>query len=465
MMCHIGQRPPSNEGSGQIVQAVVNVPALRSIVQLTALIGTLSCFVCLQQGNVRAQDVLSRSEVSAADRQLALAQLWREARDSFAYYTRLAQEWDRLYQQFVPRVAAATTDYAYYLELMRFYAHLNDGHSGVFWPAAFDEALGYPPLEIRPVDGRAVIVRLLRDTDELQRLGIRPGLAVTQIDNRPVAELVDYWRALKTGSTRQATDRLAYFRILTGPRNSMVSVVVEEPGGASRPVQLTRSERYFNDTNLDPPVRHVSRTIEPGIAYFQANQMRPDVGDAFAKFIDSAADLKGLILDLRYNGGGSDQVSFDMVSRLIDQPVNGPIYEVTSYRPDRRAERAPQEVIRTQPRVAPAAGRRFLGPLIVLIGTQTHSATESGFVAVIRQRPDTTLMGEPTAGSTGQPLVFPLPGNAVGVVCSRRSLTPDGREFVGVGFTPDVSAHLTQEDLFLNRDSTLDSAIARLRSR
>ena len=429
-----------------------------------AVAGTLLCAVWLQPAPVRTQDVLSRADVSPADRQLALAQLWREARDSFAYYARVAPEWDRLYQEFVPRVAAATTDYAYYLELMRFYAHLNDGHSGVFWPAAFDEALGYPPLEIRPVDGRAVIFRLLRNTEELRRLGIRPGLAVTQIDNRPVAELVDYWRALKTGSTRQATDRLAYFRVLTGPRNSTVSVLVEEPGGASRQVQLTRSERYFNDTNLDPPVRHVSRTLDGGIAYFQANQMRPDVGDAFAKFIDSAADMKGLILDVRYNGGGSDQVSFDMVSRLIDRPVKGPIYEVTSYRPDRRAERSPQEIIRTQPRVTPATGRRFLGSLIVLIGPQTHSATESGFVAVIRQRPDTTLMGEHTAGSTGQPLVFPLPGNAVGAVCSRRSLTPDGREFVGVGFAPDVTAYLSQEDLFLNRDSTLDSAIARLRS-
>ena len=35
-----------------------------------------------------------------------------------------------------------------------------------------------------------------------------------------------------------------------------------------------------------------------------------------------------------------------------------------------------------------------------------HSATESGFLSVIRQRPDTTFIGEPTAGSTGQPLVF-----------------------------------------------------------
>ncbi len=430
-----------------------------------AAVGAIWCALCLQERAVRAQDLLSRADVSAADRQLALAQLWREARDSFAYYARVAPEWDRLYQQFMPRVAVATTDYAYYLELMRFYAHLNDGHSGVFWPAAFDEALGYPPLEIRPVDGRAVIFRLLRNTEELQRLGIRPGLTLTQIDNRPVPELVDHWRALKTGSTRQATDRLAYFRILTGPRHSQVSVVLEEPVGASRQVQLTRSERYFNDTNLEPPVMHVTRAIDAGIAYFQANKMQPEVGDAFARLIDGAADLKGLILDLRYNGGGSDQVSFDMVSRLIDRPLDGPVYEVTSYRPDRRAFRQPQEVIRTQPRVTPAAGRRFLGRLIVLIGTQSHSATESGFLSVIRQRPDTTFMGEPTAGSTGQPLVFPLPGNAIGVVCSRRSLTPDGRDFVGIGFTPDVNARLTQEDLFLGRDSTIDAALTRMRSR
>jgi C-terminal processing protease CtpA/Prc len=310
-----------------------------------------------------------------------------------------------------------------------------------------------------------VIFRLLRNTEELQRLGIRPGLTVTQIDGRPVAELVEYWRALKTGSTRHATDRLAYFRILTGPRASQVSVVLEEPNGASRQVQLTRSERYFNDTNLDPPVMHVTRAMDGGIAYFQANQMRPEVGDAFARFIDGTADLKGLILDLRYNGGGSDQVSFDMVSRLIDRPLDGPIYEVTSYRTDRRAFRQPQEVIRTQPRVTVAAGRRFTGPLIVLIGAQTHSATESGFLAVIRQRPGTTLMGEPTAGSTGQPLAFALPGNALGVVCSLRSLTPDGRAFVGIGFAPDVSARLTREDLLLGRDSTIDAAVARLRAR
>jgi hypothetical protein len=59
--------------------------------------------------------------------------------------------------------------------------------------------------------------------------------------------------------------------------------------------------------------------------------------------------------------------------------------------------------------------------------------------------------------------VFPLPGGGLGVVCSRRSFSPDGSEFVGIGFKPDVAAHLTAADLFTDRDSTLATAITLLR--
>jgi C-terminal processing protease CtpA/Prc len=347
---------------------------------------------------------------------------------------------------------------------MRFYAHLNDGHSGVFWPAEFDEALGYPAIEIRKVEGRAVVFRLLRPDDELAKNGIRPGVTILTIDGGSVEERLNYWRALKTASTPQATDRLAYFRLLTGPRNSTVDVVVQDPNGTPRPVRLTRSERYFNDTNLDPPQRQVMRTLGPGIGYFQANQMHQSVADAFSNFIENTTPLTGLILDLRYNGGGSDAAGFDIVSRLIDRPLDGPVYEVTSYQADRRAVREPPEVIRTQPKISPARGKRFTGPLVVLIGEQTHSAAESGFLSAIRARKESLLVGEPTAGSTGQPLVFPLAGGGIGAVCSRRSLASDGRPFVGIGFTPDIRIDLTSADLASGSDGALEKALAALRA-
>ena len=123
--------------------------------------------------------------------------------------------------------------------------------------------------------------------------------------------------------------------------------------------------------------------------------MSGDVAHAFARFSENAA-MKGLMLDLRYDGGGSDHVSFDIASHLIDQPLEAPVYEVTSYRADFRAEGKRQEVIREQAAsIAPVGGKRFTGPLVVLIGEQTRSATEDGFLSVIRNRPRTTFVGEP----------------------------------------------------------------------
>lgn len=318
------------------------------------LIGCLPAAICAQRPTPsvveghRVTDVLDRSTLTEEDRLLALSRLWSEARFSFAYFDAIDLDWDSLYQAFIPRVRRASSDYEHYLELMRVFAHLRDGHPGVFWPREFNEALGYPPVEIRKVGGRPVIFRILTPTEELERLDIRPGLAVLRVDGRPAEELVWYWRALKTGSTEQATERLAHFRMLTGPRGSQVEVVLQKPDGTTRTVSLTRSERYFNDTNLAPPRLHASRELVGGVGYFRANQMAPPVAEAFGDYIEAAGDdLRGLVLDLRYNGGGSDRVSFDIVSRLIQDPLDASIHEVTAYRPDRRAFREEQERIRT----------------------------------------------------------------------------------------------------------------------
>jgi C-terminal processing protease CtpA/Prc len=432
------------------------------------LLGGLLVSVCLEGAQQPAEvaGILEQNTLSSEQRLADLSQVWSEAKFSFAYYDTVAAEWDALYQQFIPRVRAAASDLDHYVELKRFVAHLRDGHSGVFWPRAFDEALGYPPFEIRRIESRAVIFRIMRKTQELADHGIRPGITILQVDGKPVAERIAYWRELMSASTDQARDRLAYFRILTGPRNSQVEVVLEESDGTTRTVHLTRSEQYFGDTNLTPPQPYSSNEPDGNIGYFRADIMRAPVDEAFAEYIEKAGDLRGLVLDLRYNGGGSDLVSFNLISRLIDQPVAGPIYEVTAYRADRRATRNEQEIVRTpHGRIVPSAGRRFTGWLVVLIGEQTHSAAEGGFLSVIRNRPRTVLIGEPTAGSTGQPLVFRLFSGGIGAVCSRRSLAPDGRPFVGTGFQPDLAAHLTRQDLAHGQDSVLNKALEVLRQK
>ena len=67
-------------------------------------------------------------------------------------------------------------------------------------------------------------------------------------------------------------------------------------------------------------------------------------------------------------------------------------------------------------------------------------------------------MGEPTCGSTGQPLEFSLYG-ATARVCTKWDRFPDGTEFVGVGIVPDVQAARTKNDVVSGRDAVLETAV------
>jgi carboxyl-terminal processing protease len=65
--------------------------------------------------------------------------------------------------------------------------------------------------------------------------------------------------------------------------------------------------------------------------------------------------------------------------------------------------------------------------VVVLISGETFSAAEdfcSAYVGLKRG----ALVGEPTDGSTGQPLTFAVPGGIMARVCTKRDAYPDGTE-------------------------------------
>ncbi len=76
-----------------------------------------------------------------------------------------------------------------------------------------------------------------------------------------------------------------------------------------------------------------------------------------------------------------------------------------------------------------------------------------------------TIVGEATGGSTGQPLVFPLPGAQVARVCTKHDAFADGTEFVGTGIEPDVAVSPTVADLRAGRDTVLEAALRELRGK
>ncbi len=82
-------------------------------------------------------------------------------------------------------------------------------------------------------------------------------------------------------------------------------------------------------------------------------------------------------------------------------------------------------------------------PVVILTGRNTASAAED-FLCAFDER--AIRVGEPTYGSTGQPLFLDLPGGGSARICTRDCLLPDGSDFINVGITPHVAVEMTIQD-------------------
>jgi C-terminal processing protease CtpA/Prc len=97
----------------------------------------------------------------------------------------------------------------------------------------------------------------------------------------------------------------------------------------------------------------------------------------------------------------------------------------------------------------------------LLISGETFSAAEDFCAAYVGLKRD-ILVGEPTGGSTGQPLAFSLPGGIMARVCTKRDAYPDGTEWNGIGILPTVLVRPSVAALQAGRDPVLKAALSNL---
>jgi carboxyl-terminal processing protease len=402
--------------------------------------------------------------LSAAEKVAGLSKMWEEAKYNFAYFDHLPGfDWDKLYLDYLPKVAATTSTLAYFRLLQTFYAQLHDGHTSVWatdGPLA-DSVYGRPPLRAHLVEGRV----LLRDvrSDSLRRTGLVPGLEIVKIDGQPVIAYADRTvRPYQSGSTTQNVDVQTYiYGLLRGPE--------------SRPVRLTfRDAKGHEFTRVLPrrgcgkptPIVPVCLRFLPGnVAYLQVNEFETDAGfKRFAAAFDSIKTTIALVIDLRQNGGGSSGNGYDILSYLTDKAYRPGSYQSRIYSAVGRARGEGvrfEDLYKTSTQSPAGVNKLYTKPVAVLISGETFSAAEdfcSAYVGLKRG----VLVGEPTGGSTGQPLAFSLPGGIMARVCTKRDAYPNGTEWNGIGILPTVPVHPTVGMLQAGRDPVLEAALRAL---
>lgn len=190
---------------------------------------------------------------------------------------------------------------------------------------------------------------------------------------------------------------------------------------------------------------------DDGIGYIAINEMDvpvpfggksiPSAADAFADVLADLADAKALVIDIRYNPGGSDTISFGIAGHFVD--ADTPVFTKTTKDGDGATD--PFTAI-----LSPAAATAVSRPTIVVTSRLTGSAAEI-FTLAMRTLPQVTTIGEPTGGGLSDVMGFVLP-NGWGLGLSNQTyLTMDGALFEGIGIPPDVGITY-QTDLLLQGD-------------
>ncbi|GHE08213.1 S41 family peptidase [Streptomyces alanosinicus] len=170
---------------------------------------------------------------------------------------------------------------------------------------------------------------------------------------------------------------------------------------------------------------------------------------------DRTERLKGLVIDLRINGGGADTLGIRIAQRLTDSPYLAYAKRVRNDPADPTRHTHPEPVP-----VVPADATRYTGPVAVLTGGSTISAGET-FTQALMDRPGRTIrIGQATQGVFSDVLGRRLPDGLAFGLPNEEFLTRTGRTFDGTGIPPQLTEPVfTKEEFDKNRDSAFDRAV------
>jgi carboxyl-terminal processing protease len=342
--------------------------------------------------------------------------------------------WDLVHQQYVDQ---PVDDVA----LMRgaikgMIESLGDQHSSYMDPKIYTEATA--DLTGKTYDGIGAWVdvtgQYLKITSPMpnspaQKAGIKTGDLIIAVDKEDM-----------TGIPGDVVLK----RVLGQAGTTVTLTVVRK--GADKPFDIVVTRAKITVPQVD------GKMLDNQIAYVRLYTFGDQTTPELRRYLKDllAQNPKGLILDLRNNGGGWLDTAITVVSEFIKSP-NVVMYEQfgdgtrTTYK-------------------AKSGGLATDIPLVVLVNEGTASASEIT-AGAIQDWGRGKLVGAKTYGKGSVQHISELKddGGAVRITVARW-LTPKERQIHKLGLTPDVVVPISDDDVKNDRDPQLDKAVEILTS-
>lgn len=378
----------------------------------------------------------------------ALSLLWKHIDAVFPYFDRCEIDPDAHYLSYLPRVAEAE-GISYHLLLAEFLAGFGDGHTDYTLPLSLRKARGSVPFgaefdefwyvrSIAPQGKAHLGARILALNGEpferfLERLTPYCYHIGACIYPATLARLLPFFvqpqkNVLQTEAGEFVFDLAPQAELLRLPSDS-----------ESRPL-LSRAEGLILRAQSGVLCAEIPDLMHRGVA--------AQLKDAIL-----AQKPRAVVLDLRDCVGGMTALGAEIAQIFLDGEF--PVCQKRTRRlraldaavaSQYGKNLADEALLRMVNRVEyehylQTLGERdaraiFGGPVAVLTSRATISAAEE-LCAMLRSR--AKLIGQPTAGSTGTPLLLNLPDGGFARIVSVGTQLPDGTEFIGKGILPDVA--------------------------
>lgn len=231
------------------------------------------------------------------------------------------------------------------------------------------------------------------------KAGVRKGDVITAVNGQPVTKL----------KAMPAAD------LLKGPVGSEVILTISRETGKAREFKVRRE--LINIRSVDGKVLQIPAKV----AYIKINSFSDNTADELKEVWNGLPEVRGMVLDLRDNPGGSLDAAVAAADYFLPQ---GPVVHLL-YRSGKRE-------------TYQVTGGKLKVPLIVLVNRGSASAAEI-LAAAVQDTGSGLVVGSKTFGKGVVQTIYGFGESAGLKLTTAKYLSPLGNDINNQGIVPDVA--------------------------
>ncbi len=417
----------------------------------------LIILLILTTSTIQSQSI--KDILTTEEKIYGLSTVWSEVTNNFVFLDKLDLDFDSLYKSTIPKVIKAKDNFEYIHVMREFMNKLNDKHTGIMYSQFYWNGGDYPPVFLTFKEDKFLVKKIAKEY--ISKIPL--GSELLNVDGIPYPK---YKEISPSGNLFSYVKSTVLLEFKT-PKGKIIEQAFTRNfnhlyrGG--NPIEMVEEKDNQNQNEW----REYQFSELDGYSLIEINTFETDtVVKQFQKDIPKINKSKGLILDVRNNGGGNSEYSKGIAQHIVQKDILiGPMWKTRLNNAAKKAwgsmaiygfddewtksnekywKNNAWEINSPDTTKISSNIEKIVVPIKILMGEKTFSAAED-FLIYTMGNHNIIKIGQNSADSSGQPMLLQLPGGIYARICSKRDALPNGEDYIGIGIKPDIEIS-KQED-------------------